>query len=188
VEGQTHMLQLLASNLLKASMAGSNTTLGLWGLDEYLVLPRHRSISYEVNHGCLTQLHDPTIQEARLPCTLALPLDDLPDGPDILEWRKYGSFESAIRSMRYTAQPVKACCSHMLCKAALVSANSDFDIHMHRHVRPLPDVQDRSSTDQGCAYVHNFYRLWRCRRQQWPDLVFSKRKAPVVLEDMFASL
>ena len=173
-------MQLPGSNLLKAAMAGTNTTLGLWDLDEFLVLPRHRNISYEVNHGCLTQLHDPTNQEAVLSFSLTLPPDSL-QGRDINRWLKLGSFESAIKSVPYSMQMYKHCNWGIFCKA-LINPNSNLNMHVHQMVRRDHDARSRNKTDSSCAYMHHFLHLWGRRDFWWPDNLMGK--APLVLKDM----
>jgi hypothetical protein len=180
-QGSNHMMQLPANNLLKTAMDGSSTTLGIWDLDEYLVLPRHRTISYEVNHGCLTQLHDPAGQEALLPFTLTTQLDATP-GPDITQWQQHGSFEAAVRSMRYTAQPVKHCDRGVFCKA-LINPNSDRDVRLHQLARLPPAKGGSNVTDRSCAYIHHFHHLWGHRRW-WSDTVLAETKSPLALADM----
>lgn len=48
-------MQVPAYNLLRLAAWGANATLGFWDLDEYLVLPRHRSIGHEIygDDGCM---------------------------------------------------------------------------------------------------------------------------------------
>ena len=180
IRGAPYMMLLPGSNLLKAAMAGTNTTLALWDLDEFLVLPRHRNISHEVNHGCLTQLHDPVNQEAVLSFSLTLPSDSSP-GRDIDRWLKHGSFEAAIKHEPYTTQMYKNCNWGVFCKA-LINPNSDHNMHVHQMVRRKPDARNRNKTDPSCAYMHHFYHLWG-RRAFWsPDNLMGK--APLVLKDM----
>jgi hypothetical protein len=180
VRGAKYMLQLPASNLLKAAMAGTNTTLGFWDLDEFLVLPRHRNISYEVNHGCLTQLHDASEMEAVISFTLTLPPDSS-TGPDVAHWRHHGGFEAAVKSMNYTAQPYRHCMHGIYCKA-LVNPNADYNMHVHQLVRPPSEPGHRKTTDRSCAYVHHFYHLWG--RRGWWDKSNISDKVPLALEDM----
>jgi hypothetical protein len=48
-------MQVPAYNLLRLAAWGSNSTLALWDLDEYLVLPQHRLITDEIygESGCM---------------------------------------------------------------------------------------------------------------------------------------
>jgi hypothetical protein len=176
-----NILPIPANNLLKAAMAGSNTTLGIWDLDEFLVLPRHHNISYEVNHGCLTQLHDPSSLEAVIAFTLTVPPESS-TGPDVERWLQYGGFEAAVKHMHYTVQPYKHCMFGIFCKA-LINPDSDYNMHVHQLVRPPGEETHRNFTDRGCAYIHHFYHLWNGPRAWWDPSILDD-KAPLSLADM----
>jgi hypothetical protein len=180
VAGSRNVLPIPANNLLKAAMAGSNTTLGIWDLDEFLVLPRHHNISYEVNQGCLTQLHDPSNLEAVIAFSLTLPSDSASE-PDIVQWQEYGGFRAAVKRMHYTVQPYRHCDDGIFCKA-LINPDSDYNMHVHQLVRPPGETRKRNFTDRGCAYMHHFYYLWR-HRKWWMESNL-KKKASLRLEDL----
>jgi hypothetical protein len=43
-------IQATAQNLISMAMHGAHNYLGVWDLDEYLVLPRHQPVMHEVGH------------------------------------------------------------------------------------------------------------------------------------------
>jgi hypothetical protein len=178
VRSASYFLQLPTLNLLMAAMAGTNTTLGLWDLDEFLVLPGHRSISYEVNRGCLTRLHDPSSMAVEVPFTLTLPAANSSSGPDIASWRKLGGFEAAIKKMNYTAQPYKHC---GYCKV-LVNPNTNYNLHVHWLVTPPEAGSHKVTADRKCAYAHHFYHLWHNR--QFPHEANLLETAPLAIQDL----
>jgi hypothetical protein len=183
VKGKTYIMQLPANNLLMAAMAGTNTTLGLWDLDEYLVLPSRRSISYEVNKGCLTQLHNATEMEAVVSFVVATTTSNTSEpGNDITQWLEKGSFKEAMKSMQYTLQPLKSCSDAIYCKA-LVNPNGEFNMHVHQLARPPPATSNRKTTGAGCAYMLNFLHLYK-RRGFWSKGMLSKDTAPLKLEEL----
>jgi hypothetical protein len=173
------MMQLPANNLLKTAMAGSSTTLGIWDLDEFLVLPRHRNISYEVSHGCLTQLRAPSNMEAVL--SFSMTVAKAKSRSEIRRWQKAGGFEAAVKSMRYTTQPYKHCNYGVYCKA-LINPNSDYNMHVHQLARPPSEGDSRNPTPRSCAYIHHFFYLWGTR--WWWDPKVLSRRASLSLKDM----
>jgi hypothetical protein len=179
VRNASNFMQLPTHNLLLAAMAGTNTTLGLWDLDEYLVLPGHRSISYEVNHGCLAGLHDPSSMAVEIPLTMTLPGADFSHEPDIASWVRLGGVEAAVKSMSYTAQPYKEC---KFCKL-LVNPDTTYNMHVHWLVKP-DDAPPKVTADRGCAYAHHFFHLWHTRIGIRVDESNLLERAPLALQDL----
>lgn len=159
------IMQVPANNLLMLAASGSSATIGLWDLDEFLVLPHGRPIADEVRDGCLQRVKDPKEYEQVL--TLALTFDTAATTPDLPKWREYGSMLEAAKHMNYTSRPYKHCDNGMYCKA-LVNPNTDLAMHVHQLVRQVPEESTvRTPTAHDCAFLHHFWFLWVVRPNFW---------------------
>lgn len=159
------VMQVPGNNLLKMIMGGSDAMLAVWDLDEYLVLPRKRPISYEVTEGCMKQLQDPEEHEQVISFTWTY--DKTATQPEVARWLSAGGVLNATRIYNYTATPYSHCNFGVLCKA-IINPNTDFNMHVHQLARPPPHSEHRSPSPRDCAYMHHFFQLF-VRRPIWDE-------------------
>jgi hypothetical protein len=116
----SHFMQVPAYNLMRLAAWGSKAHLGFWDLDEYLVLPSHKSISQEIHSGCLsgTLGKEP---EAIVP-TMWVSSNSWNATPELVGWMRHGYWSRAVQAMDYAMWPYTFCDG--ACKA-MVNPTSD---------------------------------------------------------------
>jgi hypothetical protein len=116
----SHFMQVPAYNLMRLAAWGSKAHLGFWDLDEYLVLPSHKSISEEIHSGCLsgTLGKEP---EAIVP-TMWVSSNSWNATPELVGWMRHGYWSRAVQAMDYAMWPYTFCDG--ACKA-MVNPTSD---------------------------------------------------------------
>lgn len=190
----SHFMQVPAYNLLSLAAWGSGARLLMTDLDEFLVLPQHRSIGDELRPGgCLAQALAESL-EAIIPnmWVAATPGGAPPAGvgqeeaPELEAWLKLGSLRGALAQLRYAMWPYTYCDG--ACKA-LIDPNAALLFQVHQFARPPPRPAV-SPVNWRCAYMLHFFRLWSART---PSLMESMGYAggpsfvagmPLMLEDV----
>lgn len=171
VEDIAAFMQVPGYNLLRLALYGvERVTLGLWDPDEYLLLPRHRSIKEELygDSGCLRQVHTPEA-EAVIPISYGeADLAITKDLPDYTQWISRGSVPAAIRQMNYYVRDTQHCNYGIYCKA-LINPSAPYNFHVHQFTRgPTDEANNRVPVPRNCSYMVHFHRMW-VHRGVWDE-------------------
>lgn len=168
VEKVKAFMQVPAYNILRLAMYGSKgSTLAFWDPDEYLMLPRGKSIKEEVKSGCLQQVFTEEA-EVVIPLAWARPsAGAFTEDAEYKEWMKRGSVPKAIREMNYTINPGRHCNWGVFCKA-MITPDSDFTFHVHQLHRSgaIEESGETKFVPHTCAYIAHFYQMWH-KRDIW---------------------
>ncbi|WIA29226.1 hypothetical protein OEZ86_011737 [Tetradesmus obliquus] len=153
----SHFMQVPAYNLMRLAAWGSEVHLGFWDLDEYLVLPSHKSISEEIHNGCLSRTlgREP---EAIVP-TMWVSSNSWNATPELEGWMRAGYWSRAVQDMDYAMWPYTFCDG--ACKS-LVDPTTDLMFQVHQHARP-PPRRSLLPISWRCGYLLHFYQLWSRR-------------------------
>eukprot|EP00775_Hariotina_reticulata_P013520 gene13520-13645_t len=155
----SHFMQVPAYNLLRLAAWGSNSTLALWDLDEYLVLPQHRLITEEIygNTGCMKEFLEDEPQ-AIIPSMWSRS-NNWMGAPEVVGWMQHGRWARAVQNMDYAMWPYTFCDG--TCKA-VINPTSDHLFQVHQHMT-LPPRMSPHPVSWRCGYILHFYRLWTVR-------------------------
>lgn len=177
-------MQVPGYNLLRLAMHGvQGVALGLWDVDEYLLLPQNRSVKEEIKSGCLQQVFQEEA-EAVLPISWTAPSPRyFTEDAEYKEWMKHGGMAPALHHMQHKVHDIVHCKYGIYCKA-LVNPAAPYNFYVHQFTRPGPEEQalHRTPVPFTCAYVLHFYQLWH-RREIW-DMTNTRPAALLRLQDM----
>lgn len=168
--------QMPVHNIIRLAAWDSNALLGMWDLDEFLVLPSNTKIHSLLDGGCLGRVLSANKEVTFNMSWMVLPTSRI---SDLREWSRYTSWHAAVHGLSYQHIPYSNCMN--ACKSVIVpSAPWNYQVHSTSRM-----AFQWTTVPVECGMLLHFSNLWHRRKRTHnpgsPQL-FNKSLVPLPLQ------